>query len=43
VFDELPLIAQQYPEGFVSAKLPDDRVLDQAAMRALVKRASVNR
>jgi hypothetical protein len=30
-------------KGFVSAKLPDGRVLDEAAMRALVARTSVNR
>ena len=29
--------------GFVSAKLPDGRVLDEAAMRALVASTSVNR
>ena len=30
-------------KGFVSAKLPDGSVLDEAAMRALVTRTSVNR
>jgi hypothetical protein len=30
-------------KGFVSAKLPDGTVLDEAAMRALVARAAVNR
>ena len=30
-------------KGFVSATLPDGRVLDEAAMRALVTRAEVNR
>jgi hypothetical protein len=30
-------------KGFVSATLPDGRVLDEAAMRALVARASANR
>ena len=30
-------------KGFVSAKLPDGRVLDEAAMRALVLNTSVNR
>jgi hypothetical protein len=30
-------------KGFVSAILPDGRVLDEAAMRALVARTSVNR
>ena len=30
-------------KGFVSATLPDGRVLDEAAMRALVARTSVNR
>jgi hypothetical protein len=30
-------------KGFVSAKLPDGRVLDEAAMRAVVARAAVNR
>jgi hypothetical protein len=30
-------------KGFVSATLPYDRVLDEAAMRALVTRTSVNR
>jgi hypothetical protein len=30
-------------KGFVSATLPDGRVLDEAAMRALVARAAVNR
>jgi hypothetical protein len=30
-------------KGFVSATLPDGRVLDEAAMRALVTRTPVNR
>ncbi len=30
-------------KGFVAAKLPDGRVLDEAAMRALVANTSVNR
>ena len=30
-------------KGFVSAKLPDGRVLDEAALRVLVARAAVNR
>jgi hypothetical protein len=30
-------------KGFVSATLPDGKVLDEAAMRALVARAAVNR
>jgi hypothetical protein len=30
-------------KGFVSATLPDGRVLDEAAIRALVARTSVNR
>jgi hypothetical protein len=30
-------------KGFVSATLPDGRVLNEAAMRALVARTSVNR
>jgi hypothetical protein len=30
-------------KGFVSATLPDGRVLDEIAMRALVARTSVNR
>jgi hypothetical protein len=30
-------------KGFVSATLPDGRVLDEAAMRALVARAAVGR
>jgi hypothetical protein len=30
-------------KGFVPATLPDGRVLDEAAMRALVTRAAVNR
>jgi hypothetical protein len=30
-------------KGFVSAKLPDGRVLDEAAMRAVVALAAVNR
>ena len=30
-------------KGFVSAKLPDGRVLDEVAMRAVVARAAVNR
>jgi hypothetical protein len=30
-------------KGLVSATLPDGRVLDEAAMRALVARTSVNR
>jgi hypothetical protein len=30
-------------KGFVSATLPDGRVLDEAAMRALVARAAINR
>ena len=30
-------------KGFVSATLPDGRVLDEAAMRALVASTSVNR
>ena len=30
-------------KGFVSATLPDGRVLDEAAMRAVVARAAVNR
>jgi hypothetical protein len=30
-------------KGFVSATLPDGRVLNEAAMRALVANASVNR
>jgi hypothetical protein len=29
-------------KGFVSATLPDGRVLDEVAMRALVARAAVN-
>jgi hypothetical protein len=29
-------------KGFVSATLPDGRVLDEAAMRALVARAALN-
>ena len=29
-------------KGFVSATLPDGRVLDEASMRALVARAAVN-
>jgi hypothetical protein len=30
-------------KGFVSATLPDGRVLDEAAMRAVVARVAVNR
>ena len=41
-----PLLFETKPAGlgrFVSAKLPDGRVLDEATMRALVARAAVNR
>ena len=41
-----PLLFETKPAGpgrFVSAKLPDGTVLDEAAMRALVARAAVNR